>query len=25
VNWLLDGYELTRMQGHAVLAAHTVL
>mgnify|MGYP006284275805 CR=1 FL=1 len=25
VNWLLDGYGLTRMQGHAVLAAHTVL
>jgi transposase len=25
VNWLLDGYELTRMQGHAVLSAHTVL
>jgi transposase len=23
VNWLLDGYELTRMQGHAVLARLT--
>ncbi len=25
VNWLLDGYDLTLMQGHAVLPHHTVL
>jgi transposase len=25
VNWLLDGYDLTLLQGHAVLPHHTVL
>ena len=25
VNWLLDGYDLTLMQGHATLPHHTVL
>jgi len=25
VNWLLDGYDLTRLKGHASLAHHTVL
>ena len=25
INWLFDGYDLTRLQGHASLAHHTVL
>ncbi len=25
INWLLDGYDLTLMQGHATLPHHTVL
>lgn len=25
INWLLDGYDLTLMQGHAILPHHTVL
>lgn len=25
INWLLDGYDLTRMQGHHFLPHHTVL
>ena len=25
INWLFDGYDLTLMQGHAVLPYHTVL
>lgn len=25
INWLLDGYDLTRLQGHSSLAHHTVL
>jgi len=25
INWLLDGYDLTLMRGHATLPHHTVL
>ncbi|MBL4671634.1 MAG: IS66 family insertion sequence element accessory protein TnpB [Arenicella sp.] len=25
INWLFDGYDLTRLQGHATLVHHTVL
>lgn len=25
INWLLDGYDLTLLQGHAILPHHTVL
>ena len=25
INWLLDGYDLTRLQGHSGLAHHTVM
>ena len=25
INWLLDGYDLTQLQGHAFLSHHTVL